>query len=235
VSLEAWGWYASIFFWLFFTGIGLPPFPEEGGILYAAGVAAVQSDVHWWLAWPATSAGILCADMVLYGAGRWFGPRLFDYHWVQRLIKPERRLRFEGRFHEHGMKILITARFLPPLRTGVFVVAGALRYSFLRFLIADGLYLVVGVGAFFLCGNLVIHLLHELHHLIGHWTIYLVAAAVGLYLLYRYYRRLKDREVKFMPPGPVSVLEAVKDKVPVPPKDGPSSAPQPASREAAGG
>jgi membrane protein DedA with SNARE-associated domain len=221
---EEWGWYLSIFFWLFCTGIGLPPFPEEGGILYAAGVAAVHPNVHWWLAWPATSAGILCADMVLYGVGRWFGPRLFEHRWVQRLVNPERRRRFEGRFHDHGMKVLVTARFLPPLRTGVFVVAGALRYSFVRFLIADGLYLVFGVALFFFCGAAVIHFIHELGE-VGHWVIYIAAGAVGVYLLVRYYRRLKARERKLMPPTPVNVLEAVKDSVPEPAGDGAASVP----------
>src|SRR5438309_1308226 len=44
-------WYASIFGWLFLTGIGLPPCPEEAGILYAASVHALHPEVWWPFAW----------------------------------------------------------------------------------------------------------------------------------------------------------------------------------------
>jgi len=32
--------YGSIYAWMLFTGVGLPPVPEEAGILYAAGLSA---------------------------------------------------------------------------------------------------------------------------------------------------------------------------------------------------
>ena len=54
MSTEALGWYGSIFVWLLLTGIGIPPCPEEAGIIYAAGVTALHGEVKWWLAWPAT-------------------------------------------------------------------------------------------------------------------------------------------------------------------------------------
>jgi membrane protein DedA with SNARE-associated domain len=210
---EALGWYASIFCWLFFTGIGIPPCPEEAGILYAASVTAVQPKVYWWLAWPAASLGIVCADAVLYGIGRAWGRRLFDYRWVQRLVRPERRQRFEARFHGHGLKILLTARLLPPLRTGVFILAGALRYSFLRFLIADGIYAIFGVGLLFFVGAGIVRLIHYF----GHWALYVAAALVGVYLLYHYYRRLRERELRGGPQPPVSVLDVPAPEVAAPP------------------
>jgi membrane protein DedA with SNARE-associated domain len=230
VSLEAAGWYASIFFWLFFTGIGIPPCPEEAGIVYAASLTA-RPEVRWWFALPAASLGILCADVVLYGVGRFWGRRLFEYRWAQRLVKPERRQRFEARFHDHGIKVLITARFLPPLRTGVFIVAGAVRYSFLRFLIADGIYVVVGVPLFFFTGAGIVHVLRQAG---GHWLVYLAAAAAGVYLLYRYYRHLRERELRIGAPVPVSVLEVQRSQPAVgPAANGPAGpkASQPASPE----
>ncbi len=215
--LEAVGWYASIFLWLYCTGIGLPPFPEEGGIGYAAWLAAVHPNVHWWWAWPAAGAGVLCADMTLYGVGRWCGPHLFEYRWVKRIVKPERRLRFERLFHSHGIKILLTARLLPPLRTGVFVVAGALSFPFVRFIIADAVYAVFGVGLLFFCGAGLMSLIHQYAN---NWAVYLVAAGVVAYLVYHYFRRLRVREVRISTPEPVtvptpaSIVEAVQDSVP---------------------
>jgi membrane protein DedA with SNARE-associated domain len=203
VSLETIEWYASIFLWLFCTGIGLPPCPEEAGILYAAGVTALHPEVKWYLAWPLTMAGIVFADTVLYGLGHHFGHRLFQYRWVSRIIKPERRERIEARFQDHGTKILLTARLLPPLRTGVFLIAGAIRYPFLRFLAADAAYAVVGVGLFFFGGTALIDLLHRL----GHWLVYAVAAALAAYALLKYYHHLRKRELRGGPQPPVSVLE----------------------------
>jgi membrane protein DedA with SNARE-associated domain len=207
ITLHALGWYLSIFLWLYLTGIGLPPCPEEAGIIYAAGVTALQPGVHWWFAWPATILGIVCADATLYGLGWWWGPHLFEHRWVQKLVKPERRRRFEERFHGHGIKILLTARLLPPLRTGVFIMAGAVRFPFSRFLIADGIYAVIGVGVFFFGSAWLIDLLHQVGHIVGHWLVYGVAALVGLFLLYLYYRRLRDRELKGDVKEPISVLE----------------------------
>ena len=118
---EAFYWCASVFLWSFFTGVGLPPVPEEAGILYAAGVSAIHPEVHWWLAWPATSLGIMAADLALYGVGRLWGERLLNHRWMLRMLPLERRLQIEERFHNHGMKFLLAARLLPPLRSGVLI------------------------------------------------------------------------------------------------------------------
>ncbi|MBN9518424.1 DedA family protein [bacterium] len=191
-------WYGSIFLFLFLTGIGLPPMPEEAGILYAAGLHALHPEVKWWGAWPATALGILAADCVLYGIGRRLGPRLFEYKWTQRVLSAERRQRLEGKIHEHGIKLLIMARFLPPLRLGVFLITGAARYSFVKFVIADVIYGVVGVGIFFFGGSWLIEMLKQ----IGYTAVWFVAVPATVYGLYRYYRYLKKKEV-----GPASVVE----------------------------
>ncbi|MFL5339712.1 MAG: DedA family protein, partial [Gemmataceae bacterium] len=203
MSWDALGWYASIYLWLLFTGIGIPPCPEEAGILYAAGLAALHPELHWWGAWPTAGLGIVSADIVLYWVGRLVGPRLFEYRWVKRLVNAERRQRIEARFADHGIKLLLMARLLPPLRTGVFVTAGAIRYSFLRFVLADLTYAVFGVGVFFFGGAGLI----EAIRYAGHWAVYVLAAVVVAYGLYRYYRYLKEREVRQGQRPPASVLE----------------------------
>lgn len=141
----------------------------------------------------------MAADCVLYGVGRWWGPRLFEYRWVQKFLKAERRQRLEGRFHEHGMKLLVMARFLPPLRTGVFLIAGAARYSFAKFVLADLVYAVVGVGVLFFGGTWVLGLVHR----IGYQAIWFAVVPLVGYGLYRYWRYLQRREVG--PVAPVSV------------------------------
>lgn len=199
---ESVAWYASIFGWLFLTGIGLPPVPEEAGILYAAGLSALHPEMRWWFAWPICGLGILCADCVLYGVGRWWGPALFEYRWVQRLLSNSRRQRLEARFHRHGMGLLILARFLPPLRTGVFLISGASRYPFTKFLVADVIYCVAGVGMVFFGGAGLVATVHR----IGHPAIWLAVVPFVVYGLYRYFRYLRQREDR--PAPPVSILQS---------------------------
>src|SRR5207253_9343966 len=138
------------------------------------------------------SAGIVCADVVLYGIGRFGGRRLFAMRWFRWILKPERRQRLERRFEKHGVKILIAARFLPPLRTGVFLIAGTIRFSFARFLLADALFATVGVAILFFGGTTVMHLLNQAKH----WLLYAAALAAVVYGLYRYYRYLQRRELQ---------------------------------------
>lgn len=201
-------WYLSIFGWLFVTGIGIPPVPEEAGILYAASIHALHPEVKWPLAWLSCGLGILCADCVLYGVGWKWGPRLFAYRWVQRILSEERRLRLESRFHAHGMKLLILARFLPPLRTGVFLISGASRYPFSKFIIADLAYCIVGVGALFFGGSALVELIKR----VGYDFAWVLAVPLAGYGLYRYYRYLKRKEVG--PVAPVSVLQSADGAVP---------------------
>ena len=200
--LNAIYWYGSIFGWLFLTGIGLPPVPEEAGILYAASTASLHPEVWWSVAWAACGLGIIAADSVLYGIGRGVGPKLFEYRWVQKVLNAEKRKRLESRFEEHGIKLLILARFLPPMRTGVFLIAGATRFSFLKFLVADLIYAVVGVGLLFFFGAAIMELLKQFKSTV----VFIIAFAVMCYGLYMYYRILRGRESKYMPQAPLSIL-----------------------------
>ena len=211
MTLTAFYWYLSIFAVLFFTGIGLPPAPEEAGILYAASLNALHPEVWWPFAWLACGLGILCADCVLYGIGRRLGPRLFEYRWVQKVLSTERRHRIEGHFAKHGMKLLILARFLPPLRLGVFLISGATRYPFLKFVVADLIYCVFGVGLFFFAGAWVLTVIHRYQQP----AIFVAAVAVLVYGLYLYYRLLRRRELGGSGPlPPVSILQGPQGSVP---------------------
>lgn len=220
--MTAFYWYGSIFLWLFLTGIGVPPAPEEAGILYAASVNALHPEVWWPLAWLACGLGIMAADCVLYGVGYRWGPKLFEYRWVQKVLSTEKRQRIEGHFTQHGMKLLLLARFLPPLRTGVFLIAGATRYSFTKFLIADLIYAVVGVGLFFFFGTWLLGIIHRFEST----ALFVAALLVMCYGLWMYYKLLRRRERGNVPHAPISILQGPEGSVPEgqPAKD-PAAAP----------
>ncbi len=205
-----WWWpYALIFLTLFFTGIGLPPLPEEMGII-GAGIAATHQEVRWWLALPACLAGIVAADLILYGIGRVWRTRLFQYRWVRRFLPVERQQRIEENFHRHGVKILITARLLPGLRTGVFLIAGAIHFPFIRFLIADGLFAVFGVGLIFFLSYFfaewAIWIFDAIVHRVQYTILAVAALVLAGYLIYRLERYLRRRaETGHFEPPPLSI------------------------------
>jgi hypothetical protein len=104
------------------------------------------------------------------------------------------------------MKLLILARFLPPLRTGVFLIAGATRYSFLKFLLADAIYAVIGVGLLFFFGTGIVALLKRFENT----AIFVAALLAIIFGLYMYYRLLRRRELSFGPQPPQSILQGPK-------------------------
>jgi membrane protein DedA with SNARE-associated domain len=185
VSLEALYWCGSIFLWSLFTGLGVPPLPEEAGILYAASLAALHPQVHWFEAWPAATLGIMAADLALYSIGRIWGQKILASRWVARIVDAKKRQRIEGRFHQHGMKFLLVARLLPPLRTGVFIIAGTIRFSLWQFLIADAIYGVVGVGLVFFGGTALVALIHQ----VGYWLLGVLVIVIGGAVGYYFYRK----------------------------------------------
>ncbi|MER3416585.1 MAG: hypothetical protein C4297_10285 [Gemmataceae bacterium] len=196
--------YAAIVATLFFTGIGLPPLPEEAGIA-AAAIAAMHPEIHWWLAWPACIAGILGADLVLYAAGRLGRERLFHLRPIRGLLSDDQRSRIEAGFHRHGVWILLTARLLPGLRTAVFMVAGAARFPFARFILADGVFAVFGVGFFFFgtyfFAEAFRRWLQGVHEA-QNWLMVLLLPSLLMVLAYRLIRywRTRDVEKELEPP-----------------------------------
>lgn len=105
--------------------------------------------LRWWIMLPICILGVVISDGLLYGMGRYFGTRLIELPIVARLLPAEKRRRIEENFHKYGVLVLLFARFLPTIRAPIFVTAGIMRLSFVRFLLADGLYAIPGVSLLF--------------------------------------------------------------------------------------
>ena len=110
----------------------------------------------------------------------------------------------------------------------MFLIAGASRYSLVKFLIADAIYAVFGVGLFFFFGTWIVEAIDQVRHWAGDWVMYLLAVPLIVYGLYRYYRYLKKRESAGTP---VSVLEVAGATPGGEPEKAPAAAPA-AMREA---
>jgi membrane protein DedA with SNARE-associated domain len=179
------------------AGVGFP-IPEELPIIGAGIWVGHNQDLgpFRWLLWPVCIVGVVVSDSLLYGIGRFFGPRLLEKKWVVRFLPPQKRQRIEENFHKYGVLTLLFARFLPAIRSPIFITAGVMRLSYVRFAIADGVYAIPGVGLlFFLAywfGDQFKELVEKAEATVDRikpLLILLVIAAVAGFLVYHFLRR----------------------------------------------
>ncbi len=185
--------YLGVFTALVAAGVGFP-IPEEipvvtGGVL----VGHAPDQLRWWVMLPVCIAGVVISDGLLYGVGRAWGARVLEHPWIKRrLVPPRRRERIESNFQQYGVKILLFARFLPAIRSPIFITAGIMRVPFSRFLLADGIYAIPGVSLLFFLGFWFTDQFKEaVDRAESYRPVVIVAllVAVGSYLLYHFLHR----------------------------------------------
>ena len=165
------------------------------------------------------SAGVHAASMGEYGsvslaapadgAGRRAGrrhPALRPRPGVRRapagneldeaLSPPEKRDRIHENFHRYGFVIFAIGRLVPGIRTTLFLTAGTMRLSLLRFCLADGVGALVGGSLFFFLGYGLGNQFEELlegweNQLASYKPLFFVVllGLVAAYLLYTFLRR----------------------------------------------
>jgi membrane protein DedA with SNARE-associated domain len=132
------------------AGLGLP-MPEELPTIGAGIWVASNPELGpaRWVILPVCFFGVLVSDVLLYGIGRLCGPRLLQWRWVNRLYPPATRARTEENFHTYGLRILLFIRWLPAIRSPMFITAGLMRLPLVQFIVADGVALVFGHSLLF--------------------------------------------------------------------------------------
>ena len=136
--------YLAVFLVLLVCGMGVP-IPEDitlvaGGVISGLG----HSNVHAMFG--VGMAGVLVGDCIMFLIGRHYGERALSIRWVAFLLTPERRAQVHQKFERYGIRLLFIARFLPGLRSPIFIVAGwSRRVSVTKFLLLDGLAALISV------------------------------------------------------------------------------------------
>ena len=136
--------YCAWFVGLRVGGMGVPI--HEDITLVAGGVISClgYSNVHAMFG--VCMAGVLLGDLIMFMIGRHFGERALRWRWVAFLLTPERRVQVQQKFDRYGIRLLFVARFLPGLRSPVFIIAGwSRRVSLLKFLLLDGAAALISV------------------------------------------------------------------------------------------
>jgi membrane protein DedA with SNARE-associated domain len=180
------------------AGIGVP-IPEELPTIGAGIWVGTNPDLgpFRWLILPVCFLGVLISDVLLYGIGRLWGPRLLSYRWMARIIPPETRVQTESNFYHYGVKVLLLVRWVPGIRSPMFVTAGIMRLPLVRFILADGIAAVFGHSLLFFLAywfgdqfrELVVRAEHTVATIIKPLLVLTVIVGVALYFVVHFYRR----------------------------------------------
>ena len=144
ITIFAENGYIAVFIALMICGAGLP-LPEDitlvaGGVIAGLGYA----NVHAMFA--LAMFGVLLGDAGIFLLGHHYGARMLKWRLVAHVLTPARYAKVQDKFARYGNRMLFIARFLPGMRTTVYVIAGTShRVSFTRFLLIDGLAALISV------------------------------------------------------------------------------------------
>jgi len=136
ITIFAENGYVAVWIALMICGAGLP-LPEDvtlvaGGVIAGLGYA----NVHAMFA--LCMVGVLMGDTAIFLLGRRYGATMLKWRWIARVLTPERYEVVRHKFARYGNRVLFAARFLPGMRTTVYLTAGTTRQvSLLRFLMID--------------------------------------------------------------------------------------------------
>lgn len=136
--------YFAVFGILLLCGFGLPV-PEDISLV-AGGVISALGDTNVHIMFGVGMAGVILGDSVVFCAGLFFGEKILKNRFVARFITPARYENVQSKFEKYGKWVVFMARFMPGLRTPIFLSAGiSKRVSFLRFFVTDFLAAIISV------------------------------------------------------------------------------------------
>ncbi len=138
---------------LLLCGLGLPV-PEDITLLLMGYMTyqtmpdgSPRPHAAVWVAVVVGLAGVLIGDAFMFFLGRHFGVRLLE-RWPFSSMGANGRLERARRFlRRNGPKVLFSARFMPGVRSIVFLTSGTLGIRYPVFLFYDGLAALLSVPA----------------------------------------------------------------------------------------
>jgi len=152
-QLEGGTAYAAIVGLLLICGLGVP-LPEDITLI-AAGILASPAvgSISLWGAMVAGFFGVLLGDAVLYTLGRVYGRRAFSLPVIRTIMTPKRVAMAERKIIRNSHFICFTARFLPGLRSPIFLTAGIMGVRPMVFYGLDGFAALISVPIWVFVGH----------------------------------------------------------------------------------
>ena len=184
--------YLVIFALLFLGDIGLP-FPEDttlilSGFLISQGITKLLPTLL------VVYSGLLITDFSLYLAGRKYGRRIVEHKRFHKLISAERLSKLEEKFKRWGIFVVFIGRHILGVRAQIFLVAGVMRMSAIRFLMVDAasaiITITVMVGVGYMGGNSIETLKKDITRVEHIAVLVIILLFVG-WIIFRYIKNIK--------------------------------------------
>ncbi|MBS0317736.1 MAG: DedA family protein [Proteobacteria bacterium] len=188
-SLQGGPAYLLLFGLLFGCGVGLPM--NEDIVLLAASALTLQGVMDplplIGIAW----LGLVGGDALVFYWGYRYGAGLLQKPFMARVVRPERLLALQQTMQRYGPGYIFVVRFMPGIRTALFLAAGSLRMRYRDLFVFDGLAALVELpllvyGVRYVGGRWQ-QVLEMLHHL----QVYLVLLAALAVAIWWWWRRRK--------------------------------------------
>jgi membrane protein DedA with SNARE-associated domain len=181
--------YVGIFILLILGEIGLP-FPEDATLILS-GFLIAQKVTKPLPTVIVVYCGLLLTDFSLYWVGKKYGRKVIEHRRFRRILSAERLLTLEEKFKKWGIYVVFVGRHFLGIRAQIFLAAGVMRMSTLKFIMADAasailtMTLMVGIG--FWGGNS-IQILQKDVKRIEHVGILILAILFTGWMIYKYLR-----------------------------------------------
>lgn len=189
--------YFAVFGILILCGFGLP-IPEDitlvsGGVISGLDLANPHTMCFVGL------AGVLIGDSTMFLAGRIFGYRIQRIRTFRRILSPRRFSQIQRKFKQYGLSLLFVARFLPGLRSPIYLVAGmSRRIPYHTFILMDGFAALISVPVWIYMGyffadnlDLLMEYVKDVQKLIYLCLGLVLLVVLIIYLKKRFHHKLK--------------------------------------------
>ncbi|MBV7387676.1 DedA family protein [Pasteurellaceae bacterium TAE3-ERU1] len=189
--------YAAVFAVLMLCGLGVP-IPEDitlvsGGIISGLGYA----NPHWMVV--VGMLGVLLGDLLMYLLGRFYGVKILRFRLIKRFITFKRLQMVKSKFDRYGNRLLFIARFLPGLRTPVYIISGVTRrVGILRFILIDFCAAIISVPIWVYLGHHGAENLDwikaQMRH--GQMGIYAILGIIVVFVAITYFKRKRQAKAE---------------------------------------
>ena len=128
----------------------------------------------------------------MFMLGRHYGNQILKFRPVGKMLNPKRYALIRQKFDQYGNRVMFVARFLPGLRSPMFLVAGMSgKVSFMRWLMMDGLAAILTVPLWVYLGHFGAEnkdwLMKQVHQF--QYGLYIVCAIGAAWAGYHLYHR----------------------------------------------
>ncbi len=184
----------GLFILLILGGIGFP-FPEDTTLILCGFLISTKV-VKPIPALIVVYSGLLIVDFGLYFVGKKYGRKIVTHKRFQKIVSPERLAALEDKFNKKGILVILIGRHLVGLRAQIFLAAGVMRMSALKFIMADAVSsiftIALMVGAGYMGGNSLQVIKRDITR-IEHIGILLAVIILAVYLLFRYFKPMRSK------------------------------------------